>query len=168
MATQTLKAPEHVYSSSGGAPQMVKLTCTGATVVAGHFLVRTNNLGAVCADSCSNVQFLSPVANAATMPGAAALELNVIKIRPSDVFEINVWNTTASSAVIADSDLDAELSYGVAYVTVSGVAAWVLNSTNTTTEMATIIERLSPAADTYPRVRCQFKSNTTAQQPLFL
>jgi len=90
-----------------------------------------------------------------TVPGLSN-QINVIKIRPSDTYEITAHHSTAASAVFADSALDENADYGLLKTTVSGVAAWCLDLQDTTNKRVRVFERISSATDLYPRLRVQF------------
>lgn len=122
----------------------------------GDLLVRTNNIGTICSANPSKVGFLAPTAAANTIPGSTAGDMPLIKVRAGDEFEANLFHSTASSAVLADSDIDDEVSYGITKSTISDVVGWYVNKGDTTNSQVTIVKRLSAAADTYPRVVVRF------------
>lgn len=165
MATIAIRPCTHV-SDHGRGNSCEKVVCTSATPCVGDLMQRTNNIGVVCSTDPAMISYLCPQVYTDTMPGEASLSLNLIKVRPTDIFEMNVYNSSASAATIADADIDDATKYGIVKASVSsnGSSAWMVDNSETASVRVKVIKRLDAAADLYPRVWVQFLESVTCFQ----
>ena len=66
--------------------------------------------------------------------------------------------SASASAVLADATLDSMTEYGIAFATVSGQSAWMIDIADTSNKRVRIIKRLDSATDLYPRCVVEFKT----------
>jgi hypothetical protein len=157
MATKALQPLRLDKCAAGNSPEFVQLTTSG-TLVAGDLLIKANGAASICSDEPQQISYLTVCADTDIIPGSNTGVINVLAVKPHDTFEISAVHSTAASAVVADSAVDAKAEYGVKKATVSGVIAWGLDLQDTTNTSVRLIERVDSATDLYPRVRVQFLS----------
>ena len=167
MATIALEQCKFAYNEAGMAPEYMDVTLSsGYAGVAGDLCIRTNNALAVVGADPTWVSFLATGAAAAVIPGLVDITqssrgiMQVMKIRATDVFQMNLYHSTAASAVLSDADIDDALRYGVINATVSSVTAWLIDKEETSSTRVTIVKRLDAAADLYPRCHVKFLDAT--------
>lgn len=156
MATIALTPVRHVYNTNGGALEGEKVTF-GGSPIAGELMFRTGNTATVCGADPTAISYVSISDNTGIIPGDSS-SMILAKIKPTDIFEMNYWHTTAANATLANGDITDILQYGVARQTVSGATAWVVDATDTTNKRVNIL-RIAPnstSGDTYVRVWVQF------------
>lgn len=154
MATQAIRPVRHNYSTSGGAPLVDKVNFIGSPLE-GELLMRINSCASTCGADPTSISWVALSDSNGVIPGDTTA-FQAARVRPSDVFVMNFYHTTAASATLADSDLDQTLQFGIVKATVSSATAWVIDGTDTSATRVTVIERLDPATDTYPRCNVQF------------
>lgn len=160
MATLALQ-PVRLYKARDGHGQEHEELTIVADLIEGELLVKANNAVAAIADSATVITHIMPTISANVMPGKT-LKMPLGLLRPGDVYEMSVWHTTAASAVVADSILDAQGDYPVVKKTVSGATAWCLDVANIGSSASVrLVARLSTATDLYPRVLVQFLDTVT-------
>lgn len=163
MATQPLKPCRAVTSLYGGAQESDKQAVnTSETFIPGDLLVRVNNKLTKCGADPAIVTYIASCTETQQVPGET--KVVVQRVKPSDTYVMSAFHSTASSATIADADLDGNSTYGIALQTVSGVAAWVMDLQDTTNIKVRLTGRIDAAADTYPQCLVQFLSTTLTFQ----
>lgn len=150
-----IKPVRLVKCASGSQPEYETISVT-STSIDGDLLVKTNNVGIVCASAGTVVSYLTQAAGSATVPGITASNSNVVKVRPQDTYEMNMFVLGAAESSVVANDLDGQSDFGITFVTVSSVAAWVIDRINTTQKVVRLIENLEGVSAQYPRCRVQF------------
>lgn len=165
MATLALQ-PARLVKTRDGKPAEAE-TITGVTGLnPGDICVKANGALAAAADAATVVTHLCTFdSDAQYLPGTTAYSGPYVKIKPGDTYEMSAWSATPASAVIADSDLDAQPSYNIKKPTVSGVTAYVLDidATGGSSPAVRLVGRRADcsATDLYPRVLVQFLPTVT-------
>lgn len=158
MATIALAPVQLSWNDNGGSAEYEQLgISSGASPIAGDLCFKVNNTFDVCSTDPAQITYLIHVASGGLIPGDTRYQL--LKIKPTEVYRMNAYHSTASLAVLADSALDAQSNYGVIKATVSGVTAWTMDLEETVAVRVRLIERLDSATDLYPRCRVQFLSS---------
>ena len=155
MATIAARAMQF-FHKNGGACEMDTVNTASSAHTEGDLLVRVNNIGTICAQNAATISFLAPTAAANTIPGSTAGDMPLIKVRAGDEFEATLFHSTASSAVLADADIDDRVSYGLIRGTISSQVGFYVNKGDTSNAVCEIVKRLDGAADLYPRVVIHF------------
>jgi len=154
MATQALRQLR-LFKTAAGSQECDKIAlATGATMIPGDILLKTDNKVDIAGADPSVISYYSQGTSTDVVPGET--KLVVTRIHSSDQFAINAYHTTAANATVPDTALDGQANYGIARQTVSGVTAWVLDLEDTSATRVRLLERLDPAADLYPRCVVQF------------
>ncbi len=157
MATLPLKPVSLYKTTHGGAGEYESVPVTNAqTWINGDLLVRVDGAASLCGADPTRISYLASGLQTDTVPGQSLT--NLIRIKPTDKFLMSAYNASPASAVIADSALDGASEYGVAQVTVSGVAAWVLDTADQTATRVRLLARVASdsATDLYPQCIVQF------------
>lgn len=158
MATRALKQVTLVKTRDG-RPAEYETIAAATGVNVGDICVKANNALAAVSDGAVVCTHLATFdADNDVIPGAAAYTGPYLKIKPDDTFEMSVYHATPASAVFADADLDAQPDYEIIKATVSGVTAWCVEKSATSTPAVRVIGRIESdsATDLYPRVLVQF------------
>lgn len=160
MATLAIQPIKFVCNTNGGSSEHEKKVLTSGTAIAGDLGILTNDAITLASADPTNIAYLIPNAGTSTtnqiIPGDAAGLLNVIKIKPGDVYEISIYHSTPASAIIAASDVDGTADYGVIKSTVTGQPGWCLDLEETSTQVVRLIKALGTYGDVYQRVQVQF------------
>lgn len=150
MAIQALKPARLVTTKSGGSGESDKLDInTSETFISGDLLVKVNNKLTKCGADPIAISYIASCTETQQVPGDTRVVVQ--RIQTGEVYVMNAYSATPSSAVVADTALDAKSDYGVALVTVSGATAWVVDLDDTTNIKVRLTGRIDPAADTYPQ-----------------
>lgn len=169
MATLQLQPCRFAYAEDGKAPLMERLVCASTSVIEGELGVLTNNGFTTCGAAPTVITHLSTVASAAVstvkIPGDAAGTQNFVKIRNRvDVFEMSIYSATPASAVLAASDLDAQVDFSIVKAAdpTYGNYAWCVDiDTPAATQSVTVIKALGNFGDLYQRVLVKFIATTS-------
>jgi hypothetical protein len=159
MATLALQ-PARLVKSRDGKPAECE-TITGVTGLnPGEICVKANGALAACSNDAVVVTHLATFdSDAQYIPGTTAYSGPYVKIKPGDTYEMNAYHATPASAVVADTDLDAQPGYNLVKVGDN----WHLNLAATNAPAVRLIARRSDcsATDIYPRVLVQFLPTVT-------
>ena len=142
-----------IKTASGQAPEFDLITVV-STVPTGDLCVKANGAADSCGSDPAQISYLATCEGDDLVPGQTRGMLQ--RIRASDTYRANIYSATPSLAVLADSALDAQTSYGVVWATVSGVAAWFVDVDDAVFIKARVVARTDSATDTYPEVYIQF------------
>lgn len=165
MATIAIQPIRFVFNALGTSSEHEKKILTTGTAIAGDLGILTNDQITLASADPTNIAYLVPNAGTTTtspvIPGDTAALINVIKIKPGDVYEMNIYHSTPASAVIAAADLDGTADYGVVKSSVSGQPGWCLDLEETSTQVVRLIKApqtgsMGVYGDVYQRVYAQF------------
>lgn len=161
MATKAIKPLRLDKCVAGGSVEFDKCSTSG-TFVTGTPMIKANGAYTACADMPTQVTALAMSAGTDYIPGDTSGVINLHKIRPGDLYEISAFHSTAASAVVADSALDANAKYAILQATVSSSGGWCIDLSDTTNVSVKLVERIDSATDLYPRCRVSFLDTVCA------
>lgn len=167
MATLALRPCRLAYSEVGDAGLYETIVNNSTSVIDGELGVLTNDGFTTCGTNPSTITHLALAASAAvgtlTIPGDTTAFQSFLKIRNRlDVFEMSIYSATPASAVLAASDLDANVDFGITKATVSGVTAWCVDIDKAgANQVCTVIKALGDYGDLYQRVLVKFFASSS-------